>query len=190
MEEKTGSGLRPYLSKRAVWALAVGTSIGWGALVVMSTNYLSQGGPAGTILGLLIGMVLMLIFSRNFHYMANIYPEAGGIYAYTKNVFGYDRAFLISWFLSLTYISMFWANATSLPLFARYFLGDFFRFGYMYTVFGYEVFLGEVLLTMAVIILVTLLCMRSKIAAAHAMVGMVVIFSVGIVVCFIVAMLR
>ena len=77
MEEKTGGGLRPYLSQRAVWALAVGTSIGWGSLVVMGTNYLTQGGPMDTIFGLLIGMALMLIFSRNFHYMANIYPEAG-----------------------------------------------------------------------------------------------------------------
>ncbi len=190
VEEKTGGGLKPYLSQRAVWALAVGTSIGWGSLVVMGTNYLGQGGPAGTVAGLLVGMVLMLVLSRNFHYMANIYPEAGGVYAYTKNVFGYDRAFLVSWFLSLTYISMFWANATSLPLFARYFLGDLFRFGYLYTVFGYEVYLGEVLLTAAAIVLVTLLCMRSKVAAAHLMVVMVLVFTVGIAVCFAVAMLR
>ena len=189
MEEKTGA-LKPYLTQRAVWALSVGAAIGWGALVVMSSSYLSQGGPMGTILGLLIGMVLMLIVSRNFHYMTNIYPEAGGIYAYTKNVFGYDRAFLISWFLSLTYASMFWANATSLPLFARYFLGDLFRFGYMYRVFGYEVYLGEVLLTFAAIFFVTLLCVRSKVAAAHAMFGMVIVFTVGITVCFVVAMLR
>ena len=149
MEESREAGLRPYLSGRAVWALAVGTSVGWGSLVVTSSTYLTQAGPLGSILGLLIGMALMLIVSRNFHYMANLYPEAGGVYAYTKHVFGYDRAFLISWFLSLTYISMFWANATSLPLFMRYFVGDLFRFGRLFTVFGYEVYLGEALLTLA-----------------------------------------
>ena len=58
---------------------------------------------------------------RNFSFMASRYPRAGGIYDYTKEVFGYDRAFLVFWFLSLTYISIFWANATSLPLFARFF---------------------------------------------------------------------
>jgi len=186
---RDGTALRPYLSPAAAWALAVGTSVGWGALVVTSRDYLSQAGPAGSVLGLLLGAVLMLLISRNFHYMANIFPDAGGIYAYTKNVFGYDRAFLVSWFLSLTYISMFWANATSLPLFARYFLREAFSFGYLYTVFGYEVYLGETLLTLLAIALVTLLCIRSKRAAAHVMVGLVLVFAVGITVCFCAAML-
>ncbi len=135
-EQKTAVGLTPYLSPAAAWALALGTSIGWGSLVVTTNTYLAQAGPLGTICGLVIGAALMIVISRNFAYMAMQYPDAGGVYTYTKTVFGYDRAFLISWFLSLVYISMFWANATSLPLFARYFLGDTFRFGYLYTVFG------------------------------------------------------
>ena len=99
--------LQPYLSKYAVWALSVGTSIGWGSLVVTSGSYLGQAGPLGSAIGLLIGAGLMLLMCRSFHYLSNIFPDAGGVYAYTKNVFGYDRAFLVAWFLSLTYISMF-----------------------------------------------------------------------------------
>ncbi len=186
----SGTGLRPYLSQWSVWALAVGTSVGWGSLVVTSGTNLNQAGPLGSVAGLLLGAVLMLLLSRNFHYMACRYPDAGGIYTYMKNVFGYDRAFLASWFLSLTYISMFWANATSLPLFARYFWGKTFQFGYLYTVFGYEVYLGEALLTLAAIALVTLLCIRSKRMAAHVMVALVAVFTVAITVCFAVALLR
>ena len=139
--------LQPYLSSAAAWALAVGTSVGWGSLVVTSNTYLAQAGPLGSILGLLVGMLLMLIMCRNFFYMASKYPRAGGVYDYTKEVFGYDRAFLAFWFLSLTYIAMFWANATSLPLFARFFIGDTFRVGHLFAVFGYDVYLGEALLT-------------------------------------------
>lgn len=91
------------------------------------------------------------------------------------------------WFLSLTYISMFWANATSLPLFARFFIGDTFKVIYLYTIFGYEVYLGEAILTLIAIALVTLLCIRSKAAAAHAMVVMALVFTVGITVCFVIA---
>ena len=189
-EQKTAVGLTPYLSPAAAWALALGTSIGWGSLVVTTNTYLAQAGPLGTICGLVIGAALMIVISRNFAYMAMQYPDAGGVYTYTKTVFGYDRAFLISWFLSLVYISMFWANATSLPLFARYFLGDTFRFGYLYTVFGYEVYIGEVLLTLFAILLVTLLCIRSKQIAAHVMVGLAAVLTLGITVCFAVAMLR
>ena len=99
--------LTPYLSPASAWALAVGTSVGWGALVVTASGYLSQAGPAGSIIGLAAGMLLMLLIARNYHYMTARYPDAGGLYAVVKNVFGYDRAFLVFWFLSLTYISMF-----------------------------------------------------------------------------------
>ena len=54
-------GLQPYLSPLAVWALSVGSAIGWGSLVVTSRTYLSQAGPLGSILGLLIGLVMMLM---------------------------------------------------------------------------------------------------------------------------------
>ena len=57
---------------------------------------------------------------------------------------------------------MFRANATSIPLFAGYFFGDVFRFGYLYRIFGYEVYLGEILLTVGAIALATLLCIKSK----------------------------
>lgn len=37
--------LTPYLPARGAWALALGTSIGWGSMVVTSSSYLSQAGP-------------------------------------------------------------------------------------------------------------------------------------------------
>ena len=180
--------LTPYLSGRAAWALSVGTSVGWGALVVTSTGFLAAAGPAGTLIGLLIGMGLMILIARNYFFMSSRYPDAGGLYSVTKHVFGYDRAFLVFWFMSLVYLSMFWANATSLPLFARYFIGNTFRFGYLYTLFGYDIYLGEVLLTLAAILLVALLCTRSKTAAAHVMVVLVLILLAGIAVCFFAAL--
>ncbi|MBE5808155.1 MAG: APC family permease, partial [Clostridiales bacterium] len=182
--------LAPYISQPAAWAFSVGTSIGWGALVLTSSSYLMQAGPMGTVLGLVIGGLLMLMVGRNFQYMSGQYPDAGGIYAYTKGVFGYDCAFLVSWFLSLAYIAMFWANATSLPLFARYFMRNAFSFGYMYTVFGYDVYAGEALLTLIAIALVTVLCMRTKRAAANVMVALVCVFTAGIALCSVVAIAR
>ena len=180
--------LRPYLSPLAVWALSVGSAIGWGSLVVTSSSYLSQAGPMGSVTGLLIGFVLMLMVSNNYHFLANRYPGTGGLYNYVKLVFGYDRAFLIAWFMFLIYISIFWANATSIPLFARYFLHGIFKKGYLYTIFGYDVFLGETLVTLLVMWLVGLLCMKSKKATARIMVVMVLLFTIGITVCFAAAM--
>ena len=180
--------LQPYLSPLAVWALSVGSAIGWGSLVVTSRSYLSQAGPLGSILGLLIGFAMMLMVSSHYHYLANRYPGTGGLYNYVKHLFGYDLAFLIAWFMFLIYASIFWANATSVPLFARYFMQAVFKKGYLFTVFGYEVYLGEALVTLAVMWLVGFLCMKSKKTTARLMVVMVLIFTIGITVCFAVAM--
>ena len=69
-DQTTQKNLQPYLSPASAWAFAVGTSVGWGSLVVTSNTYLAEAGPAGSILGLLVGMTLMLIISRNFYYLA------------------------------------------------------------------------------------------------------------------------
>ena len=146
-------GLAPYLSQTGAWALSIGTAIGWGSFVLTSNIYLASAGPLGSTLGMLVGMIVMLFVSRNYHYLMNRYPDSGGVYTYAKEVFGHDHGFLTFWFVSLTYLSILWANFTSVPLFARNFFGDMFRVGLLYTIFGYDIYLGEVLLTVAAILL-------------------------------------
>ena len=177
--------LKKYMSPAGAWAFSIGTSIGWGSLVVTSSSYLSQAGPLGSVLGTVIGTLVMLLICRNYTYMMRCYPEAGGAYIFTREVFGYDQAFLTSWFLAMTYLAVLWANATSLPLFARIFLGGMFRVGKLYTIFGYEVYLGEALLSMGALLIIGFLCAKSRKAAEIIMIILAVIFTVGITVAFI-----
>ena len=182
--------MKPFMSPLTVLAFAIGTSIGWGSLVVTSNTYLKQAGPLGSVLGLLIGGAIMLLVCLNYHYLANRYPEGTGVYFFTKTIFGYDRAFLVSWFVFLLYILMFWANASAVPLFARYIFGDTFQFGYLYTIFGYEIYTGELLLTAAAIVLAVLVLINSKKVVAKVMVVLVALFVVGITTCFVVGLVR
>ena len=188
-DQLKNSGLSPFMSPLAVWALSLGTTIGWGSLVVTSNNYLSNAGPLGSVLGIVIGMVVMLFIGRNYSYMMQHYPDAGGAYTFLKETYGYDQGFLTAWFLFLTYISVFWANATSLPLFARYFLGGIFKFGYIYSIFDYDVYIGEILFTIAAIVLFSVLCMSFKKLLAHILVVLGILMTLGIAVCFLAAML-
>ncbi|MBQ9517706.1 MAG: amino acid permease [Eubacterium sp.] len=182
--------MKPFMSPLTVLAFAIGTSIGWGSLIVTSNTYLKQAGPLGSVLGLVIGGAIMLLVCLNYHYLANRYPEGTGVYFFTKTIFGYDRAFLVSWFVFLLYVSMFWANASAVPLFARYIFGNVFRFGYLYTIFGYEIYAGEVLLTAAAILITVLVLVNSKKVVAKVMVGLVALFVVGITACFIVGLVH
>ena len=179
--------LKPYLSPVGAWAFSLGTSIGWGSLVITSSTYLSQAGPLGSVLGLLIGTIIMLVISRSYRYLMVRYPGTGGAYSFAKHIFGYDIGFLTAWFLALTYFSILWANITSLPLFARYFVGDIFKFCKLYSIYGYDIYLGEALLSIGAVILTTLLCVFSKKIAARLMTGLAFLFVGGIVVCFVAA---
>lgn len=190
-EKKTeGRRLRPFITPGAALGLSIGTSVGWGSFVVTTNLYLLQAGPLGSSIGMIIGALIMLIVSWNYHYMMNLYPDCGGIYSYTKNLLGHDSGFLTAWFLVLTYAAIFWANATSLPLFSKYFLGETFRFGKMYTLFDYDVYLGETILTVAAVIVTGLLLAKTRniIKTIAALLGLV--FSIGIIVCFAAAMIK
>ena len=186
MELNEERRLGRYMSPTAAWAFAIGTSIGWGSLVVTANTYLAQAG----ILGMLLGAVAMLIVSKNYAYMMQGYPEAGGAYTYAREVFGHDHGFLTAWFLALIYLAILWANATSLPLFAKYFLGRIFHFGRLYTLFGYEVYLGEALVSLLAIALTALLMMRRKVLVARLMVVLACVFTLGITGVFFAAVLK
>lgn len=179
-ERKFGSSI----SSAAALALSLGTSIGWGSLVVTCNSYLSRGGPLGSVIGMVIGGLIMLIIARNYHYMMNCFPDSGGSYAFARDVFGYDTGFLAAWFLMLTYMAVLWANATAIPLFARNFFGNIFRFGYMYTVFGYDVYAGEVLLTICGLALTAFFLCRSNRMPVRLNTALALLFTVGIAVCF------
>ena len=172
------------MSPVGAWSYGIGTAIGWGSLIVTTSSYLLKAGVVGSVIGIIVGTLVMICIAYNYACMMNRYPDAGGGYTYVRHVFGHDHGFLLAWFLALTYLAVFWANATSLPLFSRFFLGGFFKVGYLYTIFGYEVYLGEVLLTMAAIALVGLLCISNKRIKQFLMIGLALIFTIGITVCF------
>ena len=181
--EKPGAeGLSRYLSPLGAWALAFGCSVGWGAFVMPGTTFLPIAGPLGTAIGIAIGAMIMLVIGMNYHYMMNQCPEAGGTYAFTRNAFGYDHGFLNAWFLVLTYIAIIWANATALPLIARHLFGSLFQFGWHYEIAGYQIYMGEALLSIAALALTGLICLRGRLAA-RVQIAMALVLLVGIAVC-------
>ena len=174
---------KKYLGILSAWALSFGCSVGWGAFVMPGTTFLPLAGPVGTVLGLSLGGLVMLILALNFHYLMNRYPDCGGIYTYTKKAFGYDHGFLSAWFLILTYIAIIWANATALPLIARAVFGDTFKFGYLYSIAGYEIYIGEIVLSASALVIATIVCFWRKFSASLQFLFAAVLL-IGVVICF------
>ena len=187
--ERSQVKLAPYMTPAGAWAFSIGTAIGWGSFVVTCTTYLASAGILGTVFGLAAGMLVIFVITKNLQYMICSGPDAGGIYSYCRKINGHDYGFITAWFLFLTYSAILWANVTSLPLFARYFLGDVFRFGFIYSVFGYDVYAGNILLSVAALILVGILCAKSSKVAQKVMIVCCVIFTGGIVLLFLLCLI-
>ena len=160
--EDHSSKMKPCLSPLAVLALAVGSSVGWGAFIMTGMMFLPSAGPIGSVIGLFAGALIMILIFANYRYMMVRCPESGGTYAIARTVFGHDHGFLVGWFLALAYISMLWANATALQLFSRILLGNLLEFGFHYTVAGFEVYFGELLIISILIVFFAFICIRWK----------------------------
>ena len=180
----------PSFTPLGIWAFSIGTSIGWGSFIVTCSTYLQKSGILGTAFGLLLGMAVILVITWNLQYMIRKAPDAGGIYTFEKRVGGKDLGFLAAWFVLLTYLAILWANITSLPLFARFFLGGAFQFGFHYRIFGYEVWFGEALLSICAVVLVGLLCASSSRLPNRIMVVAASTFTLSFTVCAVIALFR
>ncbi len=176
------SGLENYLNPINVWALSFGCAVGWGAFVMPGTTFLPAAGPLGTFLGILIGAVIMLIIGINYHYLMNKCPDAGGTLTYTVKTFGYDHGFLSSWFLMLVYIAIIWANASAMGLISKNLFGKTFQFGFHYVVIGYDVYFGEILLSIGAIVICAFACIYGKRFSANLQVLFAFLLIVGIVI--------
>lgn len=152
-----------YLAPLDVWAIAFGCTIGWGAFMMPGTTFLPVAGPLGTVIAMAVSVVIMLVIGANFFYLMRTRPGTGGVYAYTKAAFGREHAFLCAWFLSLSYLTVLFMNATSLFLVIRMVFGRRLQYGYYYyNIAGNHIFMGEVGASIVALASVGLLFINAK----------------------------
>ena len=138
--------LEKSLSPWQVGALALGCIVGWGCFVLPGISFLPNAGPFATIIAFAIGGMVMSLVALSYSHMIEHYPVAGGEFAYAYAGFGPTGAFICGWALVLGYLSIVGINASAIALLARFLMPGAFEFGYLYTVAGWDVYLGEVLL--------------------------------------------
>ncbi|MBQ2659041.1 MAG: amino acid permease [Erysipelotrichaceae bacterium] len=141
-----------YLSPFDVWAMGFGCAVGWGAFVMPGTTFLPVAGPLGTLIALTIGTIIILVIGKCFSYLMQRSPMTGGVYSYTKEAFGRDHAFLCSWFLCLSYLTIVFLNGSALFLVIRTIFGNSFHTGISYMVAGNRIDLGEIVVSITALI--------------------------------------
>ena len=183
-------GMKRNLSAFAVWGLSFGYAVGWGAFVMPGAAFLPDAGPLGTLVGVVIGAAVMAVIGWNYHKMSSAYPGPAGACSYAHEAFGADYGFLTAWSLSLAYMAILWANATALVLLSRYMFGDVLQFGWHDTMAGFDIYLGEVLLSVAVMVLAGGVCLYGRRLAGRVQAALASFMLVGVAAVFFAALLR
>ena len=178
------SALKKEMRPIDVWGLALGAIIGWGCFVLPGSAFLPKAGPAGTAAGMLIGALLIVVIAISYGYLIRNFPKSGGEFVYTKEAIGKRNAFVCGWAMILAYWSLIPLNATALALISRYMFPGIIQQGLLYSVAGWDVYAGEVILASAAIIIMALLNIRGikqaawiQTAIALTLVGCILIVS-------------
>lgn len=176
------------LTQRDVWALAFGAIIGWGCFVLPGTSFLPKAGPSA-MLGLLIAGIIMSVVSISYAFCIKRYPVSGGEYVFAKATMGRKHAFVCGWMMSLGYWSLIPLNATAIGLITRYLMPGLFQFAPLWEVAGWQVYLGEVLLSMFFIVAIGLLNIRDVKTAGWfqsfvsiSLIGSIIVSLVGVLI--------
>ena len=174
-----------FVSPLAAWALAFGCALGWDSFVIPWTSFLPDAGPAGTLIGLVAGALVMATVAWNFHFMMNRHPGPGGVYDYASRAFGADHGFLCGWFLVLAYVAIVWMDATVIAFIVNFFsqgrgMGGF-GFGFRYAIEGYTVRVDHIVLSVVAIAAAAAICCRRRLACA-VQTALSVVFVAGILV--------
>ena len=147
--------LKKQLNPANVWAIAFGCIIGWGSFINPGKKFLPNSGVAGTAIAMVLGGLVMVIIAFSYAYMIPKYPKAGGEFTFTKNCFGKRTAYLCGWFLVAAYLTNVPMNSTAIGLIVDGIDGpaDILKFGFHYSVAGFDIWLGEILLAGGILLL-------------------------------------
>lgn len=138
-----------------VWALAFGCIIGWGAFINPGKKFLPNSGVYGTAIAMILGALVMVIIAFSYAYMVPKFPKAGGEFTFTKNCFGRVPAYICGWFLVAAYLTNVPMNSTAIGLIVDGLDGaaDILKWGFHYQIAGFDVWCGEMILAMGILIL-------------------------------------
>lgn len=149
-----------------VWAIAFGSAIGWGSFV-LPAEWMEMAGPMGVIIGLWIGALILSLVGLSAGFLVKAYPVTGGAFTYAYLAFGRKHAFLCGWFLIMGYAAIVALNASAFALMIKFLAPGFAHIGLLYSVAGWDVYLMEVVIASAVLILFAWLNIRGADATAQ-----------------------
>lgn len=172
--------LQKTLNPANIWAVALGSIIGWGAFIQSPNWMVKAGGPLPLVVGFLIGGALMLVVGMSYAYMIAQYPVSGGEFAYAFVGFGPTASFVCGWMLSIGYLGIVALNATAVPVLFSIVAPGLLQFGYLWTIAGWPVYVGEIAVSLLLLWVMGIINIRGVKAAGNAQLFMCILLCAAV----------
>ena len=162
-----------------ILVVAFGAMIGWG-WVVSSGQWITSGGVLGTVLGFIIGGIMIYFVGLCYAELTTAMPKCGGEHVFSYKAFGSIGAYICTWSIILSYIGVVCYEAVSFPTILQYVFPKIAR-GYLYSVGGFDIYFTWLLIAIGMALLILFLnIIGMKKAARFQKILTCVIAAVGI----------
>lgn len=171
------------LTQKDVLALAFGAMIGF-SWIVLAGGWVQDAGTLGAVLAILIGGTMVAFVGLTYSELVSAMPKAGGEHNYVWRAVGARWAFVASWTLALGYIAVVAFEAVALPTAINYVLPRI-ETGSLWTVAGFEVYLGWALVGAVGAVVITVLnYVGIRPAAIFQLLAVLLLAGVGVLLLF------
>ena len=97
--------LQRSLKMKDVLALAFGTMIGWG-WIMLAGSWVGNGGTIGAILAFVLGGIMAIFVGLTYAELTPMLPLAGGELVFSYRAMGYNASWFTGWMITLAYIGV------------------------------------------------------------------------------------
>lgn len=122
--------------------------IGWG-WVALTGNWVDRGGTIGAVLAFVIGAVLCIFVGLTYCELTPALPYSGGELVFTYKALGYHGAWFSGWMIAFAYIGVAAWEGPALVTAIDYLI-TIPRYGYLWTIAGFDVYATWLLIPVCV----------------------------------------
>ena len=180
MSTQRKSTFNKVLTSGDLLVTAFGAMIGWG-WVVSSGDWIQSAGVLGTVIGFLLGGLMIYFVGLVYAELTTAMPQCGGEHVFSYRAFGPAGSFVCTWAIILSYVGVVCFEACSLPTVIQYIFPNFMQ-GYLYSVAGFDIYATWLIVAVLCAILITYINIKGvKTAAIVQTILTVIIGAAGII---------
>ena len=141
------ASLAKTLGRGDVWALAFGSIVGWG-WVMLAGSWVTLAGTVGAIIAFIVAIVFCSIIGMAYAELTPAIPLAGGSLVFAYRAGGYTFGWISAWAMCFAYVAVASWEGPAFGSAIDYLVG-LPQIGHLWTIEGYDVYAPWLLVSIA-----------------------------------------